>query len=59
MGGLVTEWTGRVPKPGETVERAGIRIEVVTSNDLRVEQVRISRVDAPGNGSKENSNGKD
>jgi CBS domain containing-hemolysin-like protein len=43
VGGLVTEWLGRVPKPGEVVERDGVRIEVLASDDLRVEQVRMSR----------------
>ena len=43
VGGLVSEWLGRVPKPGETVERDGIRVEVLASDDLRVGQVRISR----------------
>jgi CBS domain containing-hemolysin-like protein len=43
VGGLVTEWLGRVPKPGEVVERDGIRVEVLASDELRVEQVRISK----------------
>ncbi|MGH9660185.1 MAG: hemolysin family protein [Bryobacteraceae bacterium] len=43
VGGLVTEWLGHVPAPGEHVERDGIRIEVLASNGLRVEQVRIQR----------------
>lgn len=43
VGGLVTEWLGRVPQTGETVERNGIRIEVLASNELRVEQLRVSR----------------
>jgi CBS domain containing-hemolysin-like protein len=43
VGGLVTEWMGRVPQPGESVERDGIRIEVLGSNELRVDQVRISK----------------
>jgi CBS domain containing-hemolysin-like protein len=43
VGGLLMEWLGRVPHAGEAVERDGIRIEVLSSNDLRVEQVRISR----------------
>jgi CBS domain containing-hemolysin-like protein len=34
---------GRVPKPGEVVERDGIRVEVLASDELRVEQVRISK----------------
>jgi CBS domain containing-hemolysin-like protein len=45
VGGLVTEWLGRVPHAGETVERQGIRIEVLASNDLRVEQVRVSKAE--------------
>jgi putative hemolysin len=44
VGGLVTEWMGHVPASGESVEREGIRLEVLSANDLRVEQVRISRV---------------
>ncbi len=44
VGGLVTEWLGHVPRVGETVERDGIRIEVLAGNDLRVEQVRVSKV---------------
>ncbi|MES1261229.1 MAG: hemolysin family protein, partial [Acidobacteriota bacterium] len=47
IGGLVLEWMGRVPKPGEATERDGIRIEVLASDDLRVEQVRISPAVAP------------
>jgi CBS domain containing-hemolysin-like protein len=43
VGGLVTEWLGRLPAPGEVVERDGIRIEVLASDELRVEQVRISK----------------
>lgn len=43
VGGLVTEWMGRVPEPGETVARDGIRIEVLAANELRVDQVRISK----------------
>jgi CBS domain containing-hemolysin-like protein len=43
VGGLVTEWLGRVPRVGESVEKDGIRLEVLAGNDLRVEQVRISK----------------
>jgi putative hemolysin len=46
VGGLVTEWLGRVPVVGETVERDGIRIDVLAGNELRVEQVRLSRLPA-------------
>lgn len=43
VGGLVTEWMGRVPRRGESIEREGVRIEVLAGNDLRVDQVRISK----------------
>jgi len=48
-GGLVSEWLGRVPRAGESIERQGIRIEVLKSNDLRVEQVRVSKVEGQTN----------
>jgi CBS domain containing-hemolysin-like protein len=44
VGGLVMEWMGRVPRPGETIEREGIRIEVLASDEKRVAQVRLSKV---------------
>lgn len=43
VGGLVTEWLGHVPQPGEAVARDGIRIEVLASDELRVERVRITK----------------
>ncbi len=43
IGGLVTEWLGRVPSPGEVVERDGLRVEILASDEMRVEQVRISK----------------
>ncbi len=46
IGGLVTEWLGHVPHPGEVVEREGIRMEVLAGNELRVEQVRVSRAES-------------
>lgn len=50
VGGLAAEWLGRVPRQGETVERDGIRIEVMAGSERRVEKVRISRADARSNG---------
>ncbi len=47
IGGLVAEWLGHVPKVGESVERDGIRIDVLAGNELRVEQVRVSRLEEP------------
>jgi putative hemolysin len=46
VGGLITEWLGRVPKAGESVNRDGIRVEVLASDELRVGQVRISKAQA-------------
>jgi CBS domain containing-hemolysin-like protein len=43
VGGLVSEWLGRVPKAGETVDRDGVRIEVLAGDDLRVGRVRIGK----------------
>lgn len=43
VGGLVSEIEGRIPLPGEVVllEPAGLRMEVVSSTDRRVERVRV------------------
>jgi CBS domain containing-hemolysin-like protein len=46
VGGLVSEWLGRLPEAGESVERNGLRIEVKASNGLRVELVRLSPAEA-------------
>ncbi|HZT32127.1 MAG TPA: hemolysin family protein [Bryobacteraceae bacterium] len=43
VGGLITEWLGHVPQPGEVAERQGIRIEVLAGDALRVTQVRVSK----------------
>jgi CBS domain containing-hemolysin-like protein len=43
VGGLVTEWLGRVPRAGESIERDGIRVDILASDELRVEQVRLSK----------------
>jgi putative hemolysin len=43
VGGLVSEWLGRVPKAGELVDRDGIRVEVLASDELRVDRVRIGK----------------
>lgn len=46
VAGLVTSAAGYVPKPGERVEVAGLVIEVLRSDEKRVELVRIRRPDA-------------
>ena len=47
VGGLVSECLGYVPQPGEAVERGGIRVEVLSGSERRVEEVRISRAHKP------------
>ena len=44
IGGLLSEWLGRVPSPGEIMEKDGIHAEVLAGNELRVEQVRLRKV---------------
>jgi CBS domain containing-hemolysin-like protein len=44
IGGLITEWLGHVPKVGEKIERGGLRAEVLAADEMRVAQVRLSRV---------------
>jgi len=46
IGGLITEWLGHVPVAGESIERNGIRIQVLAANSLRVDQVRVAKVAA-------------
>jgi CBS domain containing-hemolysin-like protein len=46
VGGLVTEWLGHVPSAGERTERDGIAIQVLASNQVRVDQVRVSKAAA-------------
>ena len=43
LGGLVSEVEGRIPLAGEVVmlPHAGLRIEVVSSTDRRVESLRV------------------
>jgi CBS domain containing-hemolysin-like protein len=42
IGGLVTEFAGHIPAPGEVIEREGLRFEVLQSTQRRVERVRVS-----------------
>jgi putative hemolysin len=43
VGGLVTEWLGHVPKPGEETERDGICVTVLAANGRRVDQLRVMK----------------
>ncbi len=58
VGGLVSEWHGSIPKPGAVIEKDGLRLEVLSSDDYRVDKVRVSAAppSAPDNSSHEDAN---
>jgi len=43
FAGVVHDWFGRVPKPGETVERNDLRVEVLEATPRRVVRLRVIR----------------
>lgn len=45
VGGLVTEEAGHIPFPGEVIESAGLRLEILASSARRVERVRVRRME--------------
>jgi putative hemolysin len=47
LSGLISERLGHVPAVGETLDLDGIRIEVLESNGLRAERLRVRRLDPP------------
>ncbi len=47
-GGLVSEIAGHIPLPGEVVEEDGLRLEVLASTNRRVDRVRVSLANPPG-----------
>ena len=47
VAGLLSEQMGHVPLAGETLQLNGIRIEVLASNGLCVERLRVRRLAAP------------
>ncbi|NJD20048.1 MAG: HlyC/CorC family transporter [Gemmatimonadetes bacterium] len=44
LNGLILEELGRVPRVGESLERSGVRIEVVEANETQVLRVKLTRV---------------
>jgi CBS domain containing-hemolysin-like protein len=42
IGGFIAEELGRVPEEGDVVERVGVRIRVVRTEENRVVEVRIT-----------------
>ncbi|MGA8531735.1 MAG: hemolysin family protein [Acidobacteriaceae bacterium] len=45
ISGLVSEAAGRIPQAGEVVEGYGLRFEILSSTDRRVNRLRVSRVE--------------
>jgi putative hemolysin len=45
LAGLALEWFGRVPRPGERMERQGVELEIVASNHKRVTRLRLRRAE--------------
>lgn len=43
VAGLVSALVGRIPQPGEVIEKEGLRFEVLASTDRKVDKVRVSR----------------
>jgi CBS domain containing-hemolysin-like protein len=47
MGGLVIEWAGRIPGPGERFVVRGLEIDVVEASPTKIERLLIRSADAP------------
>lgn len=50
VGGLATEWSGAVPKPGAVIEQKGLRLTILASDDRRVQRLRIEQAATSENG---------
>ena len=44
LNGFILEELGQVPEPGETVERAGVKIEILTASDTQVLTARLTKL---------------
>ena len=44
FAGLVHAWFGYVPKPGESIERNGLRVEVLEATPRRVVRLRVTKL---------------
>ncbi len=44
FAGLVHNWFGYVPKPGEAIERNGLRVEVLEATPRRVVRLRVTKL---------------
>lgn len=47
LNGYLLDELGRVPEPGDKLEREGVRIEVLEASDTQVLRARLRRVGAP------------
>jgi Mg2+/Co2+ transporter CorC len=47
VAGLVHTWFGYVPKPGESIERDGLRFEVLEATARRVVRLRVTALPTP------------
>ena len=44
LNGFILEELGYVPEPGETVERAGVKIEILTASDTQILTARLTKL---------------
>ena len=44
LNGFILEELGHVPEPGETVEQAGVKIEILTASDTQVLTARLTKL---------------
>ncbi|MGH9862449.1 MAG: transporter associated domain-containing protein, partial [Candidatus Acidiferrales bacterium] len=47
FAGLVHNWFGYVPRPGESIERDGLRVEVLEATPRRVVRLRVTQLAPP------------
>jgi CBS domain containing-hemolysin-like protein len=47
FAGLVHNWFGYVPKPGEAITRDGLRVEVLEATPRRVVRLRVTKLPPP------------
>jgi CBS domain containing-hemolysin-like protein len=47
VGGLVVEWAGRIPNPGERFLVRGLEIDIVEASPTRIERLIIRSSETP------------
>jgi CBS domain containing-hemolysin-like protein len=47
VAGLVVEWAGRIPSPGERFLVRGLEIDVIEASPTRIERLIIRSADTP------------